>query len=62
MDAVERIRAVAERVTAAHGLDVFDVQPLPADHPYRQMEQVLLTPHVAGIVSLPAPARETVSV
>src|SRR4051812_2200045 len=26
MDAVERIRAVAERVTAAHGLDVFDVQ------------------------------------
>lgn len=26
MDAVERIRAVAERVGAAHGLDVFDVQ------------------------------------
>jgi len=26
MDAVERIRAVAERVTAAHGLDLFDVQ------------------------------------
>lgn len=30
-------------------LDVFDVQPLPEDHPYRQMEQVLLTPHMAGI-------------
>jgi D-3-phosphoglycerate dehydrogenase len=30
-------------------LDVFDVQPLREDHPYRQMEQVLLTPHVAGI-------------
>jgi ribosome maturation factor RimP len=25
MDALERIRAAAERVTAAHGLDVFDV-------------------------------------
>jgi len=34
---------------AGAALDVFDVQPLPADHPYRQMEQVLLTPHVAGI-------------
>jgi ribosome maturation factor RimP len=26
MEAVERIRAVAERVTAAHGLELFDVQ------------------------------------
>jgi D-3-phosphoglycerate dehydrogenase len=34
---------------AGAALDVFDVQPLPEDHPYRQMEQVLLTPHVAGI-------------
>jgi D-3-phosphoglycerate dehydrogenase len=34
---------------AGAALDVFDVQPLRDDHPYRQMEQVLLTPHVAGI-------------
>ena len=34
---------------AGAALDVFDVQPLGKDHPYRQMEQVLLTPHVAGI-------------
>jgi D-3-phosphoglycerate dehydrogenase len=34
---------------AGAALDVFDVQPLREDHPYRQMEQVLLTPHVAGI-------------
>ena len=34
---------------AGAALDVFDVQPLSEDHPYRQMEQVLLTPHVAGI-------------
>jgi ribosome maturation factor RimP len=26
MDAVERIRSVAERVVAAHGLELFDVQ------------------------------------
>jgi D-3-phosphoglycerate dehydrogenase len=34
---------------AGAALDVFDVQPLREDHPYRRMEQVLLTPHVAGI-------------
>lgn len=34
---------------AGAALDVFDVQPLSENHPYRQMEQVLLTPHVAGI-------------
>ncbi|MBI5718447.1 MAG: dehydrogenase [Burkholderiales bacterium] len=34
---------------AGAALDVFDLQPLRVDHPYRQMEQVLLTPHVAGV-------------
>ncbi len=30
-------------------LDVFDPEPLPLDHPLRKMDNVLLTPHVAGI-------------
>jgi len=30
-------------------LDVFDAIPLPDDQPYWEMEQVLITPHVAGI-------------
>jgi D-3-phosphoglycerate dehydrogenase len=30
-------------------LDVFDAVPLPDDHPYWSMPQVLVTPHVAGI-------------
>ncbi len=34
---------------AGAALDVFDTVPLPDDHPYWQMAQVLLTPHVAGI-------------
>lgn len=29
------------------GIDVFDVEPLPADHPLLKCEQVVLTPHVA---------------
>lgn len=30
------------------GLDVFEAEPLPADHPLWDMEQVIITPHVAG--------------
>jgi len=30
-------------------LDVFDVEPLPADSPWRRLDNVLLTPHVAGL-------------
>ncbi|MCY0095339.1 NAD(P)-dependent oxidoreductase [Hoeflea ulvae] len=30
-------------------LDVFDTQPLPDDHPYLAMHNVILTPHMAGI-------------
>lgn len=29
-------------------LDVFDQEPLPADHPYRDLANVLLIPHMAG--------------
>lgn len=29
-------------------LDVFDPEPLPPEHPLRQMDNVFLTPHVAG--------------
>jgi phosphoglycerate dehydrogenase-like enzyme len=30
------------------GLDVFDQEPLPVDHPFRRLDNVLLTPHMAG--------------
>jgi len=34
------------RIQAA--LDVFDQEPLPEDHPLRGLDNVFLTPHVAG--------------
>jgi len=29
-------------------LDVFEVEPLPLDHPFRSLENVFITPHIAG--------------
>jgi phosphoglycerate dehydrogenase-like enzyme len=33
---------------AAAGLDVFAVEPLPADHPFWSMPQVIVSPHYSG--------------
>jgi D-3-phosphoglycerate dehydrogenase len=43
------IDALRSRRLAGAALDVFDAQPPPDDHPYWQMPQVLMTPHVAGL-------------
>jgi phosphoglycerate dehydrogenase-like enzyme len=40
------IAALREGRIAGAGLDVFDAEPLPADHPFRTMEAVTLTPHL----------------
>ena len=33
---------------AGAGLDVFETEPLPVNHPLWKMENVIITPHVAG--------------
>jgi phosphoglycerate dehydrogenase-like enzyme len=44
------IEVLRERRIAGAALDVFDIEPLPIDHPFRSMENVLCTPHI-GYVS-----------
>lgn len=42
------IAALRSGQIAGAALDVFDPEPLPADSPLARMEQVVLTPHLAG--------------
>ena len=42
------VDALREGQLAGAGLDVFQVEPLPPDHPLWSMPGVLITPHVAG--------------
>ena len=44
------IAALNSKSIAGAGLDVFDIEPLPTDHPFREMDNVVLTPHL-GYVS-----------
>ena len=50
VDEAALVRALRERTLAGAALDVFDSEPLPADHPFRTLENVVATPHL-GYVS-----------
>jgi len=44
------IAVLQSKSIAGTGLDVFDTEPLPLDHPFRKMDNVVITPHL-GYVS-----------
>jgi phosphoglycerate dehydrogenase-like enzyme len=43
------IEVLRERRIAGAALDVFDIEPLPADHPFRSLDNVLSTPHIGYV-------------
>lgn len=51
VDETALLAALTERRIAGAGLDVFDREPLPLDHPFRTLDNVVLTPHL-GYVSI----------
>jgi phosphoglycerate dehydrogenase-like enzyme len=49
VDEAALIHALRAQHIAGAGLDVFDVEPLPANHALMGLENVVLTPHCAGV-------------
>lgn len=43
------IEVLREKKIAGAGLDVFPVEPLPLDHPFRTLDNVVITPHIGYV-------------
>ena len=50
VDEAALIEALQGRAIAGAGLDVYDVEPLPADHPLRKLGNAILTGHTAYVI------------
>ena len=49
IDEVDLCRALDERLIGGAVLDVLEQEPVPADSPLLEQENVILTPHIAGL-------------
>ena len=43
------LQALQQKRIAGAALDVFSVEPLPVDHPYRKLDNLVLTPHLGYV-------------
>jgi D-3-phosphoglycerate dehydrogenase len=45
------VEALQQRRIRGAGMDVYDDEPLPADHPYTKLDNVVLTPHIGWVTA-----------
>jgi len=51
IDEAALLAALRDKKIGGAGLDVFDVEPLPTDHPLRKMDNVVITPHLGYVAT-----------
>lgn len=49
VDEAALVEALRSRRIAGAALDVYDIEPLPADHPLRSLDNVVLSPHMGYV-------------
>jgi D-3-phosphoglycerate dehydrogenase len=49
IDEAALLAVLRNKNIAGAGLDVFDIEPLPTDHPLRKLDNVVLTPHLGYV-------------
>jgi phosphoglycerate dehydrogenase-like enzyme len=53
VDEAALVSALTSRRIGMAAIDVFDTEPLPADHPLRTWTNVLATPHIGYVADRP---------
>ena len=51
IDEVALLDVLRREAIAGFGVDVYDEEPLPGDHPFRSLANVVMTPHI-GFVTI----------
>jgi len=51
IDEAAMLAALRDKKIGGAGLDVFDIEPLPLDHPLRKMDNVVITPHLGYVAT-----------
>jgi phosphoglycerate dehydrogenase-like enzyme len=49
VDEAALVAALEEHRIGGAAIDVFDVEPLPLDHPFRRLENTVVTPHIGYV-------------
>jgi len=49
VDEAALLQSLQQRKIAGAAIDVFSVEPLPVDHPFRKLDNIVLTPHLGYV-------------
>jgi phosphoglycerate dehydrogenase-like enzyme len=51
VDEMALLETLQQRKIAGAAIDVFSVEPLPVDHPFRKLDNIVLTPHLGYVTA-----------